>query len=269
MSLVELSVTYVHAFHTSDSPINYNVKFGVALLRCAAPQILKCAWEEVVVFPSLALALNPMYSGIRLIDVVSMLSSEDIVQNLVASGFSFDGDTKVAHVWAQKTDICVDIPQTPHNPAICPDMSSTRNLTPSASDTSDPRHARQMLREHIPKHLKAHIQKLVVDLFPRDSDGVFLSEHADIPSMRRPSWVMDELYRSLVENFNSDYASKGMRYAQGYVRRERTRQVSIISRNLDATSAEREELRSQALVWQDGPYGKAWAANVRERPRPQ
>ena len=79
MALVELSVTYVLDFHVEPNPINYNVKFGVALLRCAAPQILKCVWEEVVVFPCLASTLNPMYSGIRLIDVVSMLSSEDIV----------------------------------------------------------------------------------------------------------------------------------------------------------------------------------------------
>jgi len=39
--------------------------------------------------------------------------------------------------------------------------------------------------------------------------------------------------------------------------------------NTDESSAEREKLESDVMTWQDGPYGKAWAANIRDRPRPQ
>jgi hypothetical protein len=102
MLLVALSVTYAYDFHAEESPIKYNVVAGVALLRCGAPQILKCAWEEVVVFPSLERATNPLFVGIRLMDVISMLSHENIFHDLKASGFCLEDDNSVAHIWAQK-----------------------------------------------------------------------------------------------------------------------------------------------------------------------
>ena len=87
MPIVSLSITYVYLFHAEDKPIEYNVRFGVALLRCAAPQILKCAWEEVVVFPTLDSATNLQFEGIRLMDVAERVASDDLGQNLRASGF--------------------------------------------------------------------------------------------------------------------------------------------------------------------------------------
>ena len=36
----------------------------------------------------------------------------------------------------------------------------------------------------------------------------------------------------------------------------------------DETSVEASQLRYDAMIWQDGPYGKAWAANIRDIPRP-
>ena len=267
MPLVALSVTYAYDFHAEESPINYNVVFGVALLRCAAPQILKCAWEEVVVFPSLERATNPLFVGIRLMDVISMLSHEDIVHNLKASGFCLEDDNSVAHMWAQKTSIKQNHETPRHTPV--PDKCSCQVETPSQIDISDPSLAKKALREHVSNAMKREIKQLVIDMFPRDSEGVILSESADTPSMRRPLWVMDELFRSLNTNWDKTEASKGFKYAVGYVRRERARQLRVMACNSDDASEEREELRGEALMWKSGPYGKAWAANMRDRPRPQ
>jgi len=72
MPLVNLSITYVYDFHADEKPIEYNVGFTVTELGCAAPQILKCAWEEIVVFLSLArisdqsaISGNPAYECCR------------------------------------------------------------------------------------------------------------------------------------------------------------------------------------------------------------
>ena len=80
---------------------------------------------------------------------------------------------------------------------------------------------------------------------------------------------MDELYRSLTSKWDKDEASKGLRYVVGYVRRERAKQLRVMSGNTDDTSEERRELLGEALLWKSGAYGKAWAANMRDRPRPQ
>jgi hypothetical protein len=119
--------------------------------------------------------------------------------------------------------------------------------TPSRIDTSDPSVAKKALREHVSHVMKREIKKLVIDMFPRDSDAVILSESADTHFMRRPFWVMDELYRSLNTNRDRDDASKDLKYEIGYVRRERVRQLSVISCNTDDTSGERGELRGEAL----------------------
>jgi hypothetical protein len=78
MPIVSLSNTYVYLFHAEDKPIEYNVR---------TPQILKCAWEEIVVFPTLDSATNPQFEGIRLMDVAERVASDDLGQNLRASGF--------------------------------------------------------------------------------------------------------------------------------------------------------------------------------------
>ena len=87
MPVENLSITYVYDFHADDMPIKYNVMFGVALLRCAAPQKLECACEVIVVFPSLESAINPLFEGIRLMDVAERVASDALGQNLRASGF--------------------------------------------------------------------------------------------------------------------------------------------------------------------------------------
>ena len=222
-------------------------------------------------FPTLDSATNPQFEGIRLMDVAERVASDDLGQNLRASGFHVDEDNRVAHLWAQKTSICIHIPQLAHTPQTPePDKSISPIETPTGSCTSDdPREDRKMLREHISNALKREIKQLVVDLFPRDSDGVILSESSDIPSLRRPSWVLDELHRSLNINWSREDAAKGLKFAARYVKRERRRQKRVISDNSDANALDREELRSEMLAWKEGPYGKAWAANLRERPRPQ
>ncbi len=102
MALVELSITYLHDFQVEPSPIICNVKFGVAVLRCGVPQILNCAWEEVVLFPSLESATIPLFEGIRLMDMTSLLAYEVNVNDLNASGFCLGDDNRVARLWAQK-----------------------------------------------------------------------------------------------------------------------------------------------------------------------
>jgi hypothetical protein len=74
----------VYDFHADEKPFEYNVKFTVALLRCTAPQILKCAWEEIVAFPSLeSSATNPQFHGVRLMDVAEMARSHELLENLL------------------------------------------------------------------------------------------------------------------------------------------------------------------------------------------
>jgi hypothetical protein len=223
MPLVNLSITYVYDFHADEKPFEYNVRFTVALLRCAAPQILKCAWEEIVVFPSLESATNPQFQGIRLMDIAEIARSHDLVENLAASGFSVDDDSRVTHLWAPKTSICIHISQAPQTPE--PDSPWTPMETHLQRDTNDEDRIskRKMIREHISNSQKKETKQLVIEMFPRDSDGVILSESSDIPSLRRPPWVMDELHRSLAINMSRDDAAKGLKFAIAYAKRERRR----------------------------------------------
>jgi len=147
------------------------------------------------------------------------------------------------------------------------DLTSTP-LDASYDDTMHPVVARCLLREHMPRSLKCEMQKLVVDMFPRGADGVLLCEGHEDPILRRPHWVMDELYRNLLQNHSSEDACKGRKYAVRYVRREvaKERRARL---NTDEISAKSAKLESDAIIWQDGPYGKAWAANIRDRPCPQ
>jgi len=267
MPIVALSVTYVHAFHAEETAVNYPVMFGVALVRLAAPQILKCAWEEVVVFPKLESALNPSFEGIRLMDVLDMLSTDHIVTNLLASGFVLGDDNRVVHMWAQKSSISFHTPQTLLTPI--PGKPTSPSPTPSGSENNYPDSSKKLLREHISKDMKRSIKSLVIDLFPRDTDGVILSDTLDSQTTRRPAWVMDELYRSLKLNYDKEEASKGLDFAKKYVKRERARQVRVVSIDSEETKGEREDLKSEAIVWREGPYGRLWAANLTDRPRPQ
>ena len=49
MPIVSLSITYVYLFHAEDKPIEYNVRFGVAVLRCATCKSAQYddMWESV------------------------------------------------------------------------------------------------------------------------------------------------------------------------------------------------------------------------------
>ena len=81
---------------------------------------------------------------------------------------------------------------------------------------------------------------------------------------------MEELHRSLAINMSrDDYAAKGLKFAIAYVKRERGRQKLVMSIDTDENVSDKKELMSDMLDWKEGLYGKAWAANVRERPRPQ
>ena len=104
MNLVSFHITYVHDFHTDGNTRNYNLRFGLALLKQAAPQSLKCNWDELVVFPSLQAACNPSEEGIRLMDIVDMIGSDDIENNLKVSDFHID-DKGMVYMWVQKTRI--------------------------------------------------------------------------------------------------------------------------------------------------------------------
>jgi len=79
---------------------------------------------------------------------------------------------------------------------------------------------------------------------------------------------MDELYRNLLQNHGGEIACKGKQYSVRYVRREIARQ-RLQRCESDETSVEASQMRSDTMIWQDGPYGKAWAANIMDRPRPQ
>ena len=68
-----------------------------------------------------------------------------------------------------------------------PQKSTTHMETPPGNTCNiNPREARKALREHISYAMKREIKKLVVDMFPRDSECVIRSESADTPSIRRP-----------------------------------------------------------------------------------
>ncbi len=115
MPVENLSITYVYDFHADDMPIKYNVMFGVALLRCAAPQKLECACEVIVVFPSLESAINPLFEGIRLMVVAERVASDALVHNLKASGFRVDDNNSVVpknkHLYSYSTT-CTDSTNT-------------------------------------------------------------------------------------------------------------------------------------------------------------
>ena len=268
MRIVSVCIHYVHLFHTDENPKTYNVIFGAALLKQAAPQSLKCKWEEIVAFPTLQAAVNPADEGIRIMDIVDQIGSDELTMNLRACDFHID-DKGLAYMWVQKTSIQPIITHPLTQSATPVTIASTTDLTSTSVDnTMHPLDARRLLREHVSRSLKCEIQKMVVDMFPRDDDGVLLCESADDPILRRPRWVMDELYRNLLQNHNGEDACKGRKYALRYVRREVARQRRLLL-NIEESSAEKDQMKSEATIWQEGPYGKAWAANIRDRPRPQ
>ncbi len=118
-------------------------------------------------FPSLETTVNPLHEEIRLMDLADIVSHEDIANKLTVSGFSLADDNRVAHLRANKTQIYIHIPQTLETPlTIIPDKSSSTKEKPSKSDTSDPREARKVLREHISNAMKRKILKVGYRVFP-------------------------------------------------------------------------------------------------------
>ena len=75
---------------------------------------------------------------------------------------------------------------------------------------------------------------------------------------------MDELFRKLTAEISAQDANKCLKYASGYVRRQRNKQILYASNN--GTELDLSKFKSEASIWAEGPYGKTWQAGVNDRP---
>jgi hypothetical protein len=55
-------------------------------------------------------------------------------------------------------------------------------------------------------------------MFPRDDKGIFLCAESKDLALRRPTWLMDELFRKLIVEISAQEANKCLKYSVGYIR---------------------------------------------------
>ena len=232
---------------------DFIVAFGDGLLKSSLPKVMDCPWEELRAFPTLDAALNSDEEGALLMDVVGVLGTDNIGVVLRATGFEVDEVKRTVNLYVFG---CRHVHE--NNPSSHATSSIPNCVTPS-SDVS-----RNVQRETLSQDLKLLTKKLVCDIFPRDDQGVFLCAEAKDPALRRPAWLMDELFRKLSAQISAQDAKKCLKYCIGYVRRNRLKQIVYASNN--GTELERNKFKSEVSIWLEGPYGKAWQAGVRDRP---
>jgi hypothetical protein len=230
---------------------NYTVAFGDGMIRLDLPQQVGCKWEHIAAFPSLETASCPTEQGSRLVDILALLGSDNFTEVLETTGYTVNEARRSVMVWvhAARSSLLVSNPQT---------TQAEDGMTPSSvSSKSCP-------RDHISSSLKAETKKLIIDIFPRDEAGCYLCKEAVDPALRRPKWVLDELFRALCENHGAQEAQKCIKFAVSYLRRQRRKHILIVSGR--ASEEELQAFNSEVSIWKDGPHGKAWNRGMKERP---
>ncbi len=243
MKLIWMNV-YVVRDSSVVSSNKYPLAFGDGMIKQDLPPEMNCKWEEIAAFPTMESALCESDQGSRLMDVLAFLNSENFADVLQSTGFTIHGAERSFDVWARAV----------RRPNLAPQEDATICSVASGA----------LSRGHIDVGLKAETKMLVNDIVPRDEFGCYLSKDADDPVLRRPVWVMDELFRKLRERNTASQAQKATRFASRFLHRQRLKQCLAISGR--GSEKEVETLNFEFAAWKDGPYGKAWIGGMKERP---
>ena len=210
----------MNAFVVRDSSVvsskKYPLAFGDGMIKHDLPPAMNCKWEEIAAFPSLESASSQSDQGSRLMDILAFLKSENIAEVLQSTGFTLHEAERSFDVWAcaaRQTNQALTSKSTP------PEENATNCSVASGA----------LSRGHIDVALKAETKMLVNEIFPRDEFGCYLCKDADDIVMRRPAWVMDELFRKLCNNNNAREAKAATRFASRYLHRQRIKQVLAFS----------------------------------------
>jgi hypothetical protein len=112
--------------------------------------------------------------------------------------------------------------------------------------------------------LNEDVKKPVKETFPRDESGSYLVDFAKDPTLRRPKWVMNELFRMMSSNYNAHESKLATKFATRFIRRECIKQGIILFGC--GTQTNMETFEHEVVAWNDWPYGKAWKGGITERP---
>jgi hypothetical protein len=191
------SIVSAKVFGVRNSRVEFEkefiVAFGDGLLKSSLPKVMDCPWEELKAFPTLDAALNYDEEGAFLMDVVAVLDTDNIGVVLRATGFEVDEVKRTINLYVFG---CRHVAQTNR---LSHDKKPSSHATSSIPNCLTPGNyvSRNIQRETLPQDLKLLTKKLVYDIFPRDDRGVFFCAGAKDPALRRPAWMMDELFRKL------------------------------------------------------------------------
>jgi hypothetical protein len=175
-------------------------------------------------------------------DIIAFLTSNNIEVVLQSTWFTINEAKRSVNIWACATRC--------NNLALNPQANKTHDYTTMCSVVSG-----EGLRGHIELGLKAETKKLVIDTAPRDEFGCYLCKVAVDLVLRRPKWVMDELFRGLCENYSAHEAQKGTMFASRYMHCQRLKQAVVVFGR--GREIEVETFDYEVSAWMDWPYGKA------------
>jgi hypothetical protein len=154
---------------------------------------MDCPWEDLTAFLTLHVAQNSDEKGAFLSDVVAVLGTDNIGAILRATGFEVDEVNRTINLYvlAVKNAAPITCLYLAGNPSVDA-TNHIPNLVTTFSNVS-----RNVMRDTLLQDFKLLTKKLVCDIFPREDQGVFLCLKEKDPALRRPAWLMDDLFRKL------------------------------------------------------------------------
>jgi len=75
--------------------------FGEDMVKSDLPDIMECKWEQIAAFTSLEIALSYDEQGSRLIDILSLLDSDNLPVIKQSAGFTINEDIRSVNVWVR------------------------------------------------------------------------------------------------------------------------------------------------------------------------
>jgi hypothetical protein len=144
---------------------------------------MKSKWEQIAAFPSIEDASSPTKQGSRLMDIVAHLGCNSFSVALLATGFVIDEAHQSVNIWVREAVSLV---------SSSPKSTQSDDTVPSSTVS------RIGSKGRISTCLKAETKNVIIDIFPRDEFGFYLTKDTVDPTLRRPKWVMDEFVSCFV-----------------------------------------------------------------------
>jgi len=96
-SLVAMNITAVRQSNVIFAN-NYIVLFGEGMVKSDLLDIMKCKCEQIAAFSSLEIASSLNEQGSRLIDILSLLDSDNLPIMMQSAGFTINEDIRSVNV---------------------------------------------------------------------------------------------------------------------------------------------------------------------------